>query len=39
MTPFKALDSRVCRSTIRLFKEGDVKPLDVNLVKEVQEKI
>ncbi|WMV46155.1 hypothetical protein MTR67_039540 [Solanum verrucosum] len=39
MAPFEALYERVCRSPIRWFETGDVKPLGVDLVKDAQDKV
>ena len=39
MAPFEALYGRGCRSPIGWFEAGDVKPLDVDLVKDAQEKV
>ncbi|WMV33306.1 hypothetical protein MTR67_026691, partial [Solanum verrucosum] len=39
MTPFEALYGRGCRSPIGWFEAGDVKTLEVDLVKDAQEKV
>ncbi|WMV24497.1 hypothetical protein MTR67_017882 [Solanum verrucosum] len=39
MAPFEALYERGCRSPIRWFEAGDVKPLGVDLVRDTQHKI
>ncbi|WMV09683.1 hypothetical protein MTR67_003068 [Solanum verrucosum] len=39
MVPFEALYGRGCRSPIGWFEDGDVKPLGVDLVKDVQDKV
>ncbi|XP_049390874.1 uncharacterized protein LOC125855220 [Solanum stenotomum] len=38
MAPFEALFGRGCRSPIRWFEVGDVKPLGFDLVKDAQDK-
>ena len=39
MAPFEALYGRGCRSPIGWFEARDVKPLEVDLVKDAQEKV